>query len=101
MNMNRSLRIPLLSLAAALALVALASCSDSLSEYGGLCSVYAATKDCVEPNDCYCRPYSNCVCTRRCEQDTDCPKGSVCVQGSNPAKNTRDLFCFVSRDGGR
>jgi hypothetical protein len=99
--MNRSLRIPLLALGAAVSLTALAGCSDSLSDYGGLCSVYAATPDCVAPYACFCRPGSNCVCTKRCQQDTDCPKGSVCVPGTNPATNTQDLFCFVSHDGGR
>ncbi|HET9300998.1 MAG TPA: hypothetical protein VFO11_13700 [Candidatus Polarisedimenticolaceae bacterium] len=93
--MNRSVRIPLLSLAAALSLAVIGACGSELSQYGEACSVYAVDPDCESPNSCQClvgAPY--CVCTHRCEQDKDCPGGSVCLTGQNPANNQQDLFCF-------
>ena len=102
MNMTRSARIPLLALGAALVLVVIGACGDSLSQFGQLCSVYAATNDCASPYNCFCRVGQNCVCTQRCEADKDCPAGSgtSCLQGQNPATNTQDLFCFL-KDAGR
>jgi len=97
--MNRSIQIPLLSLGAALLLALIGACGDSLSQYGEACSVYAVTADCAAPESCFCRVGQNCVCTHRCEQNTDCPSGSQCLAGQNPANNTQDLFCF--KDAGR
>jgi hypothetical protein len=96
--MNRSIRIPLLSLGAALLLAVIGACGSSLSQYGEACSVYALTSDCEAPDSCFCRVRQNCVCTHRCEQNKDCPAGSQCLPGSNPATNVQDLFCF--KDGG-
>ena len=102
MNMTRSARIPLLSLGAALVLVVIGACGETLGQFGDLCSVYAATSDCEAPTACFCRVGQNCVCTTRCEEDTDCPSGSgtSCLAGQNPATNTQDLFCF-KKDAGR
>jgi len=97
--MNRSIQIPLLSLGAALLLALIGACGDSLSQYGEACSVYAVTPDCASPESCFCRVGQNCVCTHRCEQNSDCPGGSQCLAGQNPATNTQDLFCF--KDAGR
>ena len=99
--MNRSVRIPLLSLGAALLLVVIGACGSDPSQFGEACSVYAVENDCASPNLCQCRvnaPY--CVCTRRCEQDKDCPGGTVCLSGLNPANGQQDLFCFKA-DAGR
>ena len=98
--MNRSVRIPLLSLGAALTLAVIGACGDSLSGFGEACSVYAVTPDCVAPNSCFCRIGQNCVCTHRCEVNTNCPGGTVCLPGQNPATNTQDNFCF-KQDAGR
>jgi len=92
--MNRCVRIPLLSLGAAVALV-LGGCGDSVSQFGEFCSVYAVTNDCASPDLCFCQVNQNCVCTHRCEQDKDCPSGTACLPGQNPATNTQDLFCFT------
>ena len=91
--MNRSIRIPLLSLGAVAAL-ALCACGDSVSQFGEACSVYAVTNDCASPDQCFCQVNQNCVCTHRCLQDKDCPSGTFCLAGQNPATNTQDLFCF-------
>lgn len=98
--MNRSVRIPLFSLGAALLLVVIGACGSDLSQYGEACSVYAVSNDCESPNQCECRVGSNCVCSHRCELDKDCPSGSVCLVGQNPAINQQDLFCFKA-DAGR
>lgn len=98
--MNRSIQIPLLSLGAALLLVVIGACGSGLSQFGEACSVYAVTNDCASPDSCFCRVRQNCVCTRRCEQDKDCPSGTFCLPGQNPANNTQDLFCF-KKDAGR
>jgi hypothetical protein len=98
--MNRSVRIPLLSLGAALLLAVVGACGDSLSQFGEACSVYAVENSCESPNNCQCRvgaPY--CVCTRRCELDKDCPSGTVCLTGQNPANNQQDNFCFKADAG--
>lgn len=98
--MNRSIRIPLLSLGAALLLAVIGACGSSLSQFGEACSVYAVQNDCASPNACFCRVGQNCVCTARCELDKDCPAGTFCLAGQNPANNTQDLFCF-KKDAGR
>lgn len=98
--MNRSIRIPLLSLGAALMLAVIGACGSSLSQFGEACSVYAVSNDCESPNLCQCRvnaPY--CVCTHRCVQNSDCPSGTVCLPGQNPATNAQDLFCFKADAG--
>jgi len=98
--MNRSVRIPLLSVGAALMLAVIGACGSDLSQYGEACSVYAVENDCEAPNQCQCLVNApHCVCTHRCEQDKDCPSGSVCLTGQNPANNQQDLFCFKG-DGG-
>lgn len=99
-NMNRSVRIPLLSLGAALVLAVIGACGSDLSQFGEACSVYAVESSCESPNLCECRvgaPY--CVCTHRCEQDRDCPSGNFCLPGQNPATNQQDLFCFKADAG--
>src|SRR5215468_9082405 len=99
-NMNRSVRIPLLALSGALLLAVIGACGDSKSQFGDACSVYTVENDCESPNSCQCRvgaPY--CVCTHRCEQDSDCPSGTVCLTGQNPATNKQDNFCF-KKDAG-
>ena len=98
--MNRSVRIPLLSLGAALLLVVIGACGSSLSQFGEACSVYAVQNDCESPQLCQCRvgaPY--CVCTHRCAQDKDCPAGTVCLPGQNPANGQQDNFCFTADAG--
>jgi len=99
--MIRRLRIPLLSLGAALLLAVIGACGSSTGQFGDACSVYAVQKDCSSPNSCFCRVGQNCVCTARCELDKDCPSGTFCLPGQNPANNTQDLFCFKKNDGGR
>jgi hypothetical protein len=98
--MNRSVRIPLLSLGAALLLAVIGACGDSLTKFGEACSVYAVENSCESADVCQCRvgaPY--CVCSHRCELDKDCPSGTVCLTGQNPATNQQDLFCF-KKDAG-
>lgn len=97
--MNRSFRIPLLSLGAALLLAVIGACGSSTGQFGEACSVYAVQSDCSSPNSCFCRVGQNCVCTTRCELDKDCPSGTFCLAGQNPANNTQDLFCF-KKDAG-
>ena len=99
-NMNRSIRIPLLSLGAALLLAVIGACGSGLNKFGDPCTVYAVSNDCESPNTCFCRVGQNCVCTARCELDKDCPAGTFCLAGQNPATNTQDLFCF-KKDAGR
>jgi hypothetical protein len=98
--MNRSIRIPLLSLAAALLLAALGAFGSGQLNFGDPCSVYAVSNDCASPNTCQCRVGQNCVCTNRCELDKDCPSGTFCLTGQNPANGQQDLFCF-KKDAGR
>ena len=98
--MNRSVRIPLLSLGAALILAVIGACGSDLSQFGEVCSVYAVQNDCESPNLCECRvnaPY--CACTHRCQLDKDCPSGTVCLGGQNPANGQQDNFCFKADAG--
>ena len=98
--MNRSVRIPLLSLGAALLLAVIGACGSSQSQFGEACSVYTVDNNCESPNLCECRvgaPY--CVCTHRCAQNTDCPAGSSCLPGQNPANGQQDNFCFKADAG--
>ena len=98
--MNRSIRIPLLSLGAALMVVVIGACGSDISQFGEACSVYAVQNDCESPNLCQCRVGApDCVCTHRCEQDSDCPKPSICLPGQNPANGQQDNFCFTADAG--
>jgi hypothetical protein len=99
--MNRSIRIPLLSLGAALLLAAIGACGNSPGQFGEVCSVYTVENSCESPESCWCRiGQPSCICTHRCELDKDCPSGTFCLAGQNPATNTQDLFCF-KKDAGR
>ena len=98
--MNRSIRIPLLSLGAALLVAVIGACGTDSSQFGDACSVYAVQNDCASPNICECRvgsPY--CVCTTRCVLDKDCPTGTACLGGQNPASGAQDTFCFKADAG--
>jgi hypothetical protein len=99
--MNRSVRIPLLSLGAALLLAVIGACDNGLGQFGDVCSVWSVQSGCEAPDTCFCRiGQPSCVCTHRCEADKDCPSGTYCLGGQNPATNTQDLFCF-KKDAGR
>jgi len=94
------MQIPLLSLGAALLLAVIAACGTDKSAFGESCSVYAVENGCVSPESCWCRiGQPSCICTHRCELDKDCPAGTFCLAGQNPATNTQDLFCF-KKDAG-
>ena len=94
------MQIPLLSLGAAVLLAVIAACGTDTSQFGEACSVYAVQNDCASPQSCWCRiGQPSCVCTHRCEQNTDCPSGTVCLAGQNPATDTQDLFCFKQDAG--
>jgi hypothetical protein len=94
------MQIPLLSLGAALLLAVIAACGTDKSKFGESCSVYAVENGCESPESCRCRiGQPSCVCTHRCELDKDCPTGTFCLAGQNPATNTQDLFCF-KKDAG-
>ena len=93
--MNRSIRIPLLSLGAALVVVVIGACGASLAQFGETCSVYAVDNPCESPNICECQVGSTCACTKRCAVDKDCPTGTACLVGQNPASNNEaNLYCF-------
>ena len=99
-NMDRSVRIPLLALGAALLLVAVGACGTDKSKYGEPCSVYSVEGSCEAAETCECLVRAAyCVCTHRCDQDKDCPGGSRCLTGTNPANNQQDLFCFKADAG--
>jgi len=100
--MNRSVRIPLFSLGAAVMVAVIGACGSDKSQFGEVCSVYAVENDCESPNLCECRVSApSCVCTHRCEENKDCPSGTVCLTGQNPANNQQDLFCFKADAGSR
>jgi hypothetical protein len=98
--MNRSIRIPLLSLGAVLLVAVIGACGSDPSQFGEACSVYAVQNDCASPNLCQClvgAPY--CVCTTRCDVDKDCPTGTACLPGQNPANGQQNNFCFKADAG--
>ena len=98
--MNRSVRIPLFALGAALMLAALGACGDSLGNFGDVCSPYAVENDCAAPESCWCRVgLPSCVCTHRCLETKDCPAGTECLPGQVAGTTNQDLLCFKA-DGG-
>ena len=61
--------------------------------------MYAVTTDCTAPETLLLPGGPELRLHTRCELDKDCPSGSQCLAGQNPATNTQDLFCF--KDAGR
>jgi hypothetical protein len=99
--MNRSIRIPLLSLGAALVLVVIGACgSELLAVRRGLLGVRRAERLRVaEPVHV---PGERAVLRLQppLRAGQGLPSGSVCLPGQNPANNQQDLFCFKG-DAGR